>query len=136
MAPSIGPHEMRELELMKSGEKPLSMFTESIPLDVKAFPEDEFDEMVNDGKLIKRVYTETLQVGSNEIRTRRVLYALPGEEWRISAAILVHKVYRSLGGWRPDLDRVIGELLGYDAADIDEFAGRIGRNEPPGSRDQ
>ncbi|NEW99367.1 hypothetical protein [Rhodopseudomonas sp. BR0G17] len=124
MAPSIGPHEMRELELMKSGEKPLSMFMEPIPLDAKAFPEDEFDEMVNEGKLIKHVCIEALEVGSNQIRTRRVLYALPGEEWRISAAVLVHKVYRSLGGWRPDLDRVIGELLGYDAVDIDEFVER------------
>ena len=52
---------------------------------------------------------------------RRVLYALPAEEWRIKAMLLVQEIYFSLGGWRCDLDRVVGALLGYDRLDVEHF---------------
>jgi len=44
------------------------------------------------------------------------------EEWRIKALLLVQGLYDSLApGWRPDLERVIGLLLGYDRQDIERF---------------
>jgi len=42
------------------------------------------------------------------------------EEWRIKALLLVQGLYDSLApGWRPDLERVIGLLLGYDRQDVE-----------------
>jgi hypothetical protein len=108
---------------MISGIKPLSMFVEEVPADFESFPERDFDSLVSSGKLVKSVSMETLPgPDGRRHKVRRVLYALPEEEWRIRATLLVHDLYRSLSpGWRPDLDRVIGLLLGYDRDDIENF---------------
>jgi hypothetical protein len=119
----VGPHEGRELELMKAGAKPLSMFVEQIPPEYESFPEVEFDVLVSEGKLVKRVCTETTKGPTGQdVRIRRILYALPEEKWRINALLLVQGLYDSLSpGWRPDLDRIIGLLLGYEREDIEKF---------------
>ena len=40
--------------------------------------------------------------------------------------LLVQNLYNSLlPGWRPDLDRVIGLLLGYTEQDIEDFLERL-----------
>jgi len=123
-----GPHEGRELELMLRGAKPLSMFVEPVPPEFEYFPEQEFDSLVSDGRLVKRIELETKRDPSGkDVTFRRVLYALPHEAWRIEALLLVQGVYVSLcPGWRPDLDRVIGLLLGYDREDIEKFLQSIG----------
>jgi hypothetical protein len=117
MAEFVGPHEGRELELMIRGVKPLN------PSEFEIFPEQEFDLLVAEAKLIKNVSIEPLRgPDGKEHQVRRVLYALPGEVWRIRAMLLVQGLYQSLTpGWRPDLDRVIGLLLGYDRDDIENF---------------
>jgi hypothetical protein len=106
---SIGPHEGRELELMRVGQKPLSMFVDEP--GAKLFPETEFDSLVATGALTKRVQQEN--------GGRRVLYALSGEEWRIEAMLLVLSMYPP--SWNPDLERVIGALLGYTRRDVEAF---------------
>ncbi|HEY4141524.1 MAG TPA: hypothetical protein VGM57_08930 [Pseudolabrys sp.] len=122
---SIGPHEDRELELMVAGLKSLSMFVEAVPPDGGPyFPEQEFDALVSEGRLIKRELIEAWRDHAKncDLETRRVLYALPREEWRLNAMLLVQEVYRSLApGWRPDLERIIGRLLGYDRKDVEFF---------------
>ena len=56
------------------------------------------------------------------VASRELLYALPGEEWRIKAYLLVDDIYASLvPGWRPDLERVIGALLGYEREATERF---------------
>jgi hypothetical protein len=45
----------------------------------------------------------------------------PERVGRINATLLVQGLYDSLSGWRPDLDRVIGLLLGYSHEDIEKF---------------
>src|SRR5262245_17965709 len=117
------PHEGRELELMLTGRKPLSMFTEWIDSEFKCFPEEEFDALVAEGELIENVAFEVMNHHTDgDLHFRRVLYALPGEEWRIKAMLLVLDLYRPLTpGWRPDLDRVIGLLLGYEREHVDKF---------------
>jgi len=119
----VGPHEGRELELMMAGTKPLSAFLEVVSQDVECFPEENFDALVAQGQLTKAVSITTKRVpDGTEHQLRRVLYALPGEEWRIKALLLVQGLYDSLApGWRPDLERVIGLLLGYDRQDIERF---------------
>jgi hypothetical protein len=123
-----GPHEGRELELMLRGAKPLSMFVDVEPSEFELFPEQEFDSFVSKGKLVKRVQLEaTSDRSGKDVTLRRILYALPHDEWRIDAFLLVQSVYDSLcPGWRPDLDRVIGLLLGYDREDIEKFLQSIG----------
>lgn len=119
----VGPHEGRELELMLSGSKPLSMFVECVPVEFEIFPERDFDRLVSQGNLKKRVSMHSAKTpNGQDVSVRRVFYALPDEEWRIQAMLLVLDLYDSLvPGWRLDLDRVIGLLLGYDRADIEKF---------------
>ena len=103
----VGPHEGRELELMLSGKKPLSMFVEPVGTEFEYFPVSVEPITGPQGK---------------ESQIRRVLYAPPQEAWRIDAVLLVQTLYDSLSpGWRPDLERVIGLLLGYDRADIERY---------------
>ena len=119
----VGPHEGRELELMLSGKKPLSMFVEPVGTEFEYFPEKEFKSLVATGKIVKRVSVEPITgPQGKESQIRRVLYAPPQEAWRIDAVLLVQTLYDSLSpGWRPDLERVIGLLLGYDRADIERY---------------
>ena len=122
----LGPHEGRELELMRLGKKPLSMFLEEIAPRFKLFPEEEFDDLVTAGKLIKKVSIKGAQIGNgNHVKTRRVLYALANETWRMDAYMMTQDLYDSLrSGWHPDLDRLIGLLLGYRQIDIEQFIRR------------
>ena len=118
---SVGPHEGRELALMLAGVKPLSMFVEPVDCDFELFPEEEFDKLVLQQKLKKRVSIEK-SGKTDQPDMRRVLYSLPGDEWRIDAMILVQQLYATLlPGWRPDLERVIGLLLGYERVGIESF---------------
>jgi tRNA (guanine37-N1)-methyltransferase len=124
---SIGPHEERELELMKSGAKPLSMFVAPTTEEFELFSEEQFDRLVNQGKLVKKVAVEdAVAPNGSPIQLRRVLYALPGEEWRIEAMLLVLNAYASFGPGRSrDLERMAGLLLGYDQRDIENFINSV-----------
>jgi hypothetical protein len=118
----IGPHEELELDLMKVGEKPLSMFIHYLdPEDIKPFPEEEFDKLVEAKALKKfdRIEEHSSPLGKTVVR--RILYALPQEEWRISALLFIHDYYTSTPGRRADLERLIGMLLGYKKEDIDKY---------------
>src|SRR4051794_16895636 len=93
----IGPHEERELELMLAGTKPLSMFLQDVEFEFELFPEEDFDRAVAQGKLIKHVTMEMMtDHQGRDIELRRVFYALPGEEWRIKAFLLVEEIYATL----------------------------------------
>jgi hypothetical protein len=122
----LGPHDNCELELMLAGKKPLSMFVEPIEGQCQSFPEERFDQLVSQGRLVKLVQFESKTLSSGKVgQFRRILYARPEEEWRMKAICLVHDLYFSLTpGWRPDLDRMIGLLLGYDRDDIEQFVDR------------
>jgi len=119
----VGPHEGRELELMLSGSKPMSMFFQPFESEFEYFPEAEFDEFVSQGRFVKYISVESIRTPNNqEEGLRRILYALPNEAWRIKAFLFIQALYDSLlPGWRPDLDRAIGLLLGYDRDDIENF---------------
>ena len=128
--PDIGPHEDRELELMLAGRKPLAMFTELSPDETGLIPEAEFSPYVRSGRLIVREVfepVERLSEDSGEHFVRRVLYALPEEKWRIDAMLLVCRVATKLRRWDEGLERVTGELLGYNKRQIDAFVERTKR---------
>lgn len=120
---AIGPHQGKELRLMKAGKKPLSMFLHRTDEQAQ-FPEEAFDDLVAQKTLVKHVSIE--RQSGQDVRLRRVFYALPDEAWRINAILNVNEAYRSRGqGFRLDLDRVIGLLLGYDQADIEAFVAKV-----------
>lgn len=119
LPPGIGPHELRELELMLKGEKPLAMFSDAVPGTIE-LPEADFEPYVKSGRIVKRV--EFLDSTISDHTFRFLYYALPGEEWRISE---LHRLITAghLENYRfnGDDERRIGRLLGYSDAQIETF---------------
>ena len=107
-------HTNRELGMMLHGTKPLAIFVD----DYGEFPEGvrrylrSFDRHVAAGRFEKREYVDLRTRGAKEIRRVHViLYALPGESWRIDAMIELHG---QLSHWSSEAERREGELLGYE----------------------
>lgn len=118
----LGPHEGHELELMLAGKKHLSCFFFETGA---AFPEEvEFDAHVDRGFLVKDEFVEEFisPEDGQETSARDILYATASEAWRIPAMRMIQAIYRRMGpGWRPDLERAVGSLLGYDPGDVEAF---------------
>lgn len=128
--PDIGPHEDRELELMLAGRKPLAMFTEISPIETGLIPEADFAPHVTSRRFIMSETFERREKLPNDNRDlylRRVIYALPPEEWRINAMLLVCEIATGLRRWDEGLERVIGRLLGYEDHQIDIFVKKVAR---------
>jgi hypothetical protein len=125
----LGPHEDRELELMLAGKKHLSSFFLEVGIEREIFPEGQFDLHVAEGLFLKDVRIDHyVSADGEEISARSVLYATASEAWRIPAMRMIQDIYRSMGpGWRPDLERVIGSLLGYDRNDVELFVERLAK---------
>jgi hypothetical protein len=116
---------------MLAGKKHLSVFSFEEGIEREVFPESQFDFHVAKGLLVKDVRVEHfISVDGEEISMRSILYATASEAWRIPAMRMVEDVYRSMGpGWRPDLERVIGSLLGYDRGDVELFVERLAKRQ-------
>jgi hypothetical protein len=114
----VGPHDGRELQLMLEGKKHLSMFLIEDGFEYEDYPDKRFE-----GRFVKEVRVEKFGlVNGVDTNTQRVLYATASEAWRIPAMLMIEDIYRTLvPGRRPDLERAIGWLLGYDRSDIELF---------------
>ena len=110
-------HTRRELLLMLRGVKPLAVFDYPAGRDFSA--EKLFHPYVEIGKFVKREYCALRPQGDGKIY-RYVLYALPHEQWRIDAYILLRQVVTE-EGWSDCLVRMEGELLGYEKWQNDIF---------------
>ena len=121
--PFVGPHDGRELELMLEGKKPLSMFSVDDAVEYENYPDKRFDALTSEGRFVKEVRIGKLMlVNGVEMRTRRILYATASEAWRIPAMLMIQDIYAPLTpGLRPDLERAIGWLLGYDRSDVELY---------------
>ncbi len=127
--PFVGPHEGREFDLMMSGFKHLAMFSIEGEEQSDNYPDPRFEMAVTEGIFVKSSYvvTYTMPDGS-ELSELVIMYAHAAEEWRISAMQVIKEIYARMGsGWRPDLERVIGYLLGYDDKDVELFIERLFR---------
>jgi len=116
----IGPHEGMELELMLKGEKPMAMFSDTIPSSME-LPEEKFLPFVQSGKIIKveKVYQPP---SLKNIKIRNVYYALTGEEWRIDRLHEINK--NALCREEPITDndeKETGYLLGYSPEQVSCF---------------
>jgi hypothetical protein len=113
--PYLG-HNNRELGLMLRGTKPLAYFLNVVAResDINIRYWRMFDRHVAVGRLIRREVFETFA----QLPYRRLLYALPGHEWRIDAMLtLLNEL--ELGAWSADHERRSCELLGYEGWQID-----------------
>ena len=113
-------HTGRELALMLAGTKPLAAFCDEYPSlhGGKVIPEREFEPHVAAGRIVKREDItppgrDAPLVRGQRLGTRRVLYALSSEAWRIEAYLLLWKTAEK-SGWNAGFERMEGSLLGYE----------------------
>jgi hypothetical protein len=112
-------HTNRELLLMLAGTKPLAVFTGSFPdVDPIELPEKPYQVHVDFGRIIKReqiLPPDEKSPKRKDVRLgiRRLLYALPNEQWRIDAYLLLLKTAEK-AGWNEGFERMEGSLLGYE----------------------
>jgi hypothetical protein len=125
----VSPHDGRELELMLEGKKHLSMFTIEDNVEYEDYPDKRFDAFTLEGRFVRGVRVEKFMlVNGMEMSARRILYATANEAWRIPAMLMIQDIYATLiPGRRPDLERAIGWLLGYDRGDIELFVEWLAR---------
>ncbi len=126
----IGPHELRELELMLAGEKPLAMFSDVVPSSFE-WPEADFEPHVQAGTFIKR--EEILRHPDMLFPMRLVYYALPQEAWRIEK---LHAINAEIhAGRRKSTNQdefETGRLLGYSDEQVRVFLHWIRRQAKQG----
>ncbi len=95
---------------MLAGYKPLAAFCEAkgrFP-DVLVRYLRLFDRHVAAGRFLR--VDDFSKTGAQPFIIHRVLFAPPGEQWRIQAMIDLWDA----GHWSPELERREGELLGYE----------------------
>jgi hypothetical protein len=125
-------HTNNELEFMLERNKPLSCFyieypnEYSVELREAIIPEREFFPYVSKGEIVKKEY---LDVNSG---IRYVFYALPKETWRIEKYINL-LTESNLIGWSEALERLQGNLLGYEEWQNDAWIKHL-KNSPFGKR--
>jgi hypothetical protein len=120
----IGPHEGKELELMLAGKKPLAAFYDELPTDGKIseeiIPEKAFHPYVLNG-IIKRL-SEDVTLFKDKSIVRVVCFCLPDEEWRARFLLwLKRETYSGRISHDSSHEYIIGGLLGYETADIEDF---------------
>jgi hypothetical protein len=113
-------HTGRELAMMLAGVKPLAAFIDdnSNIHSESTIPEKQFEPHVRAGRIVKRELIvppepDAPVINGQPIGSRRVLYALPGEEWRIDAYLKLWEKAKTTG-WTEALEREEGTLLGYE----------------------
>jgi hypothetical protein len=112
-------HTGFELSLMLEGRKPFAKFADAYPDEWFDELVGKFDRFVEDGRLIRRIVTrpfdELAHLPGRPVMEsiREVYFALPGEEWRIDAYLLLVQV-GTKAGWNDALERYEGSLLGYE----------------------
>lgn len=114
--PLLGPHDGRELELMLSGKKPAAMFYEVIGHDegLNLIPKEAFQPYIDTGRFIRHeeIFTDTRH------STRYVFYALPEYRKNIARLLEITRYAQDPRRdhsipWPDELEREVGELLGY-----------------------
>jgi len=116
-------HTGRELLLMLKKEKPFAAFAVAVAdNNVEGIiPENYFEPHVRKRTILKMEHIG--KAGEKMPKNvRRVLYALPGEEWRFNAYIALWEL-AAVYGWNAGFERIEGYLLGYETA-IDPFFNR------------
>lgn len=97
---------------MLRGIKPLAYFMEVVGHEPDIYIRywRLFDRHVAAGRLTRR---EVIEAAPDRPRLeyRKLLYSLPGHEWRTDAMLML---LNEPGAWSDDRERRFGELLGYE----------------------
>ena len=127
-------HTGRELELMLAGRKPLAAFcveADALPCE-ELIPEDAFSPFVQSKQMQRQDFDLQSNTPSGApVTLRLVMYALPGEEWRMSVMLKLMQALHSGGGWNETCERVEGSLLGYSDAENDTHCAQRFRRVAP-----
>jgi hypothetical protein len=110
-------HTNFELPLMLEGRKPLAVFSDAYPAQWLDDQIARFAPFVASGQFVRHIVDRPFEVeavkrtGLEGIRT--AYFALPSEQWRINAYVLLKQVGEK-SGWNESLERFEGSLLGYE----------------------
>lgn len=108
---------------MLAGVKPLAAFLLDGGLaEEEALGRQAFATHVAAGRIV-RFERATNEIGIDGRPMRRLLFALPGEEWRFDRYIALLDSMRD--GWDYEKERQEGELLGYSDAENDAHIERL-----------
>jgi hypothetical protein len=119
----MASHTNRELEFMLAGVKPFAAFLlDSGLTEEEALSGQPFDTHVAVGRIV-RFEAETSEMGMDGRQMRRLLFALPGEEWRFERYVALMDSMED--GWNYEKEREEGVLLGYTAAENDAHIARL-----------
>jgi hypothetical protein len=114
----LASHTGRELLLMLAGKKPFAHFHRfDRPEEDGIVPEALFEPYVRAGRFIR---IDQIVEMTPHGASRRIFYAIAGEEWRIEAYKTLWRLAEKYGRWDETLERMEGYLLGYET-DIDPF---------------
>lgn len=122
-------HTDRELVMMLAGTKPLAVFSDEHPSarpPYEIIPEDLYAPYVEAGRFVMREVIIPPSNPSTDPATRIVLYALPTEQWRIDAYLLLRRTGYDFG-WSEACERMEGTLLGYSNEQNDIYIEMIYR---------
>jgi hypothetical protein len=125
-------HAGFELALMLEGRKPFAKFSDRYPSEWLDQIIASFEPFVVEGRIVQRLVkrpSPTLQNPSQESVRKQfweVYFALPGQEWRIDANLLLFEI-GCQAGWNEALERFEGALLGYEKWQNDWHLERLRR---------
>ena len=119
--PMLGPHEGRELELLLSGEKPIAFFYEGIP--------DEFLPYLESGILKSRTKTTTTRIPNIQMENILIYKDVAIEQVDKLISVIELSLNQPKAGFVPELERRIGQLLGYREEDIEFYLQHLSRNK-------
>lgn len=135
-------HTNRELVMMLVGTKPLAVFDDAYsgrPFPSETIPENVYAPYVGAGCFVMRDVITPSTDSRQDSAVRTVLYALPTEQWRIDAYLLLRQAGFKYG-WSETCERMQGTLLGYTEEQNDAYIELIYRRrererparQPPG----
>ena len=128
-------HTGFELALMLDGRKPLAKFSDAYPNEWFEERMNKFTPFVESGRLIRRVVKRPFDRprgnsdGNRVDGISEVFFALPGEEWRVDAYLLLWQVAAKTK-WNYSLERFEGLLLGYEDWQIDWWIEQLRKRRP------
>jgi hypothetical protein len=117
----LGPHEGRELELLLSGEKPIAFFYEGIP--------DEFLPYLESGILKSRTKATTTRIPNIQMENILIYKDVAIEQVDELISVIELSLNQPKAGFVPELERRIGQLLGYREEDIEFYLQHLSRNK-------
>lgn len=121
---SYKSHTDRELIMMLLGEKPMAMFYFADGETFDDICDQPFDKYVKQGRF--KQYDFSVEEPAGHVRLHYRIFTLPNESWRANAIELLKRV-GEISRWSEGMERMEGTLLGYTAAQNDEFIEKVFR---------